>query len=89
MIDLIIVAMGWMVWDIYVFVLPKDNGFWSLKTYGRFRSFTDFPHLWKKMILGIIIYRHVNSWEMFVICTITAIVIQPGLYTLYKEILDK
>ncbi len=89
MIDLIIVATGWMIWDLFVFVLPKDNGFWSIKTHGSFRAFTDFPHLWKKLILGIIIYRHVNSWEMFLVCTVVAIVIQPLLYTLYKKILDR
>lgn len=89
MIDLIIVATGWAIWDLFVFALPKDNGFWSLKTYGKFRSFKDFPHLWKKMILGMIIYRHVESWEMFVLCVIMALVIQRVFYTFLKKVLDK
>lgn len=88
MIDLIIIATGWAIWDLFVFVLPKDNGYWSLKTHsGWFKC--DFPHHWKIFILGLIVYFNVYQWEVWVACAVVAFNIQIILYNGIASVLSR
>jgi len=79
MIDLIIVATGWAIWDLFVFCLPKDRGYFSLKTHSGWFKW-DFPHHLKILILGLIAYRNVDDYAVLAICAMVAFNIQIIIY---------
>ena len=79
MVDLIKVALRWAIWDLFVFALPKDRGYFSLKTFpGWFKW--DFPHHLKILTLGLIAYRNVDSYAVLMVCAMVAFNIQVIIY---------
>ena len=84
MIEILIVATGWAIWDLFVFALPKDNGYMSLKTHSGLLKF-DFPHHIKILTLGLVAWVNVDRIELLVVCAILAFDIQLIIYTFLKK----
>jgi len=86
--DLITIALGWAMWDLFVFALPKDNGYFSLKTNtGIFKW--DFPHHVKILTLAILCYYNSHNLYFLIGCGCIAFFIQISVYNIPAQIFNK
>lgn len=88
MIEIIVIALGWAIWDLFVFALPKDNGYFSLKTKGPVIRW-DFPHHIKIITLGVIAYLNTDSLFILIVCGFVAFNIQVIFYNALSHLLNK
>jgi len=88
MIDIIVIATGWAIWDLFVFALPKDNGYFSLKTKPGLVKW-DFPHHIKILTLGIIAYLNTDSLFILIVCGFVAFNIQIIIYNATAQLFNK
>ena len=86
--ELVVIATGWAIWDLFVFALPKDNGYFSLKTKGGLFKL-DFPHHVKIITLAIIMYWNASNYFVLIVGGFMAMFIQINVYNVLSVILTK